>query len=54
MIKGVNYFFIILMFAHLGCDKGVSDYEWGNPKNLGSNINSSARDEHATFNEDVL
>ena len=42
-----------LVIIVLGCGtKKAREFEWGNLRNLGPNINSPGKDEHATFTED--
>jgi Tol biopolymer transport system component len=46
------YWFAIFIVFSLNCStKIIGTYKWGNLRNLGPNINSSAKDEHATFPE---
>ncbi len=44
---------VILLVILSGCGtRQEGEYEWGNLRNLGSNINSPAKDEHPTFTGD--
>lgn len=44
---------VCIVFLSFGCGpRNAEIFEWGNLQNLGSNINSSGKDEHATFTQD--
>lgn len=52
MSKKLNFFlsiaFMIVIFSSCGTQKS-EEFEWGNLKNLGPNVNSPGKDEHVTF-----
>lgn len=52
-IAGTIVIIMLLAFITLNCKShGITDRQWGAAKNLGSHINSAAKDEHATFTPD--
>ena len=55
MSKGTYLFLLAIFMAVIilsyGTEKG-EEFQWGNLKNLGPNINSSGKDEHITFMPD--
>jgi transglutaminase-like putative cysteine protease len=53
MLKRCYLLVVLLIALSVGCGEEESeDFVWGNLKNLGSNINSTGKDEHVTFTKD--
>ena len=53
MLTSVICMIIILILSSFTCTKKMlEEFEWGNLRNLGPNINSPGKDEHVSFTQD--
>ena len=52
MVKIVISLILLLAISSSSISENPEEFEWGNLKNLGPNINSPGKDEHVTFTGD--